>query len=210
MQETKETQVWSLGQEDPLEKGMATHSSILAWRIPWTEESGGLQGHKELDPMKGLNTLVFTRNLLTLLSFLNHWLSLWITSTIALTSLHFQVKCHISSLWVLLISLILAYSTPWVILVKTVRTYCVLALGWRKLTSVLTVFTLNSCSQIVNAHSVKQQSYLFCFPSFLSYYFMPSPHPLPILILWPCLTLHWENINRSGQVGILFYFFPIS
>ena len=40
----KETQVWSLGQEDPLEKEMATHSSILAWRIPWTEESWG---HKE-------------------------------------------------------------------------------------------------------------------------------------------------------------------
>ena len=35
--------VWSLGQEDPLEKGMTTHSSILAWRIPWTEEPGGLQ-----------------------------------------------------------------------------------------------------------------------------------------------------------------------
>ena len=33
----------SLGGEDPLEEGMATHSSILAWRIPWTEESGGLQ-----------------------------------------------------------------------------------------------------------------------------------------------------------------------
>ena len=40
--EIQETQVWSLGQEDPLEKGMATHSSILAWRIPWTEEPGGL------------------------------------------------------------------------------------------------------------------------------------------------------------------------
>ena len=38
-----ETQVQSLGQEDPLEKGMATHSSILAWRIPRTEEPGGLQ-----------------------------------------------------------------------------------------------------------------------------------------------------------------------
>ena len=43
MQGTQEMQVWSLGQEDPLEKGMATHSSILAWRIPWTEEPGGLQ-----------------------------------------------------------------------------------------------------------------------------------------------------------------------
>jgi len=37
------TWVQSLGQEDPLEKGMATQSSILAWRIPWTEEPGGLQ-----------------------------------------------------------------------------------------------------------------------------------------------------------------------
>ena len=39
----QDTQVQSLGWEDPLEKGMATHSSILAWRIPWTEEPGGLQ-----------------------------------------------------------------------------------------------------------------------------------------------------------------------
>jgi len=39
----EETQVGSLGQEDPLEKGMATHSSILAWEIPWTEEASGLQ-----------------------------------------------------------------------------------------------------------------------------------------------------------------------
>ena len=36
-------QVWSLSQEDPVEKEMATHSTILAWEIPWTEESGGLQ-----------------------------------------------------------------------------------------------------------------------------------------------------------------------
>ena len=39
----RETQVLFLGQEDPLEKGMATQSSILAWRILWTEEPGGLQ-----------------------------------------------------------------------------------------------------------------------------------------------------------------------
>ena len=39
----QETQVRSQGQEDPLEKGMATHSSILAWRIPWLEEPGRLQ-----------------------------------------------------------------------------------------------------------------------------------------------------------------------
>ena len=40
MQETGETQVRSLGQEDPLEEGLATHTSTLAWRIPWTEEPG--------------------------------------------------------------------------------------------------------------------------------------------------------------------------
>ena len=39
----QETRVRSLGQEDPLEKGMATHSNVLAWRIPWTEEPGWLQ-----------------------------------------------------------------------------------------------------------------------------------------------------------------------
>ena len=39
----QETRVWSLGQKDPLEIGMATHSSILAWKIPWMEEPGGLQ-----------------------------------------------------------------------------------------------------------------------------------------------------------------------
>ena len=42
MQEMQETQVLSLGQEDPREEEMATHSSILAWEIPWTEEPGGL------------------------------------------------------------------------------------------------------------------------------------------------------------------------
>ena len=41
--QTPETWVQSLGWEDPLEKEMATHSSVLAWRIPWTEEPGGLQ-----------------------------------------------------------------------------------------------------------------------------------------------------------------------
>ena len=50
MQEAQETQVRSLSQEDPLEEEMATHSCILAWRFPWTEEPGGLYspwGHKE-------------------------------------------------------------------------------------------------------------------------------------------------------------------
>ena len=52
-----ETWVRSLGREDPLKKEMATHSSILAWRIPWMEELGGLQsmGYKESDTTERLH-----------------------------------------------------------------------------------------------------------------------------------------------------------
>ena len=54
MQEMQESWVQSLGQEDPLEEAMATHSSIPAWRISWTEESSESQstGHKESDILK--------------------------------------------------------------------------------------------------------------------------------------------------------------
>ena len=46
MRETQQTQIQSLGWEDPLEKEMATYSSIFAWEIPWTEEPGGLQANR--------------------------------------------------------------------------------------------------------------------------------------------------------------------
>ena len=53
----QETQVQSLGWDDPLEREIATHSSVLAWRIPWTEEPSGLQsmGLKELDTTERLH-----------------------------------------------------------------------------------------------------------------------------------------------------------
>ena len=55
-----ETQVQSLGLEDPLEKGIATHSSILAWEIPWTEEPGVLQPMgSQRDTIERLNTFDF-------------------------------------------------------------------------------------------------------------------------------------------------------
>ena len=59
-----ETWVRSLGQEEPLEKEMATHSSILAWRTPWTEELGGLQsmGRKESDTTERLHLHLLTKN----------------------------------------------------------------------------------------------------------------------------------------------------
>ena len=50
MQELQETQFRSLGRVDLLEEGMATHSSIVAWRIPWTEEPGGLHPSGRKDP----------------------------------------------------------------------------------------------------------------------------------------------------------------
>ena len=66
-----ETQVRSLGWEEPLEKEMAIHSSILAWRIPWTEEPGVLPrgklspwGLKESDTTERLNTFTFANDLL--------------------------------------------------------------------------------------------------------------------------------------------------
>ena len=60
----QKTQVWTLGQEDLLEKRMATHSNILVWRIPWTEEAGGLQsrGHKELNKTDGMYTQTQRKN----------------------------------------------------------------------------------------------------------------------------------------------------
>ena len=58
----QEIRVQSLGREDPLEKGMATHSRIPAWRIPWTEEPGGLQstGSQQLDTSEQLTLSLFT------------------------------------------------------------------------------------------------------------------------------------------------------
>ena len=58
----QDTWVWSLGWEDSLEKGMAIHASILAWRIPWTEEPCRLQsiGHKQLDRTEQLTLSLFT------------------------------------------------------------------------------------------------------------------------------------------------------
>ena len=65
----QETQVWSLDLEDPLEKGMASHSRILAWRIPWTEESDGLYSPwscKESDTISLFQERQYSNSLLSL------------------------------------------------------------------------------------------------------------------------------------------------
>ena len=77
MQETQETWVQSLGQEDPLEKEMATHSSILAWEIPPTEEPGELQsmGSQESDTGHDLVTKPHIETEAGFLSFLGSCIS---------------------------------------------------------------------------------------------------------------------------------------
>ena len=57
MQETQEMQVWSLGQEDSLEEEMANCSSILAWKIPWTEEFGRLQSESDTTEQLSAHTM---------------------------------------------------------------------------------------------------------------------------------------------------------
>ena len=80
---TQETQVRSLGQEDTLEKGMAPHSSILAWRIPWMEEPGGLQSMGSQRVGHSWVTNTFTFSCPYLMSQNQMCLSLW-TQTIQL------------------------------------------------------------------------------------------------------------------------------
>ena len=66
----RETPVQSLGQEDPLEKGMATHSSILTYRIPWTEEPGGLQSMGSQTVRHDFETNTFTFHFSNVFSFI--------------------------------------------------------------------------------------------------------------------------------------------
>ena len=75
-----ETQVWSLGQEDPLEKEMATHSSTLPWKIPWTEEPGRLQSMGS--------------------QRVRHYWATWLSFPF-LSSLIFRTWVHQSNLWLL-------------------------------------------------------------------------------------------------------------
>ena len=88
----QETGVQSLGQEDPLEEGMATHSSILAQRIPWTEEPGRLHsmGSKELDKTEQLTLSLFKVRVITEFSATFSWniLIILITTIIIVICYH--------------------------------------------------------------------------------------------------------------------------
>ena len=72
----QETLVQSLGWEDPLEKEMATHSSILAWRIPWTEETGGLQstGSQRVRYILVIKQQLVPKRVSIMHEYSSHWL----------------------------------------------------------------------------------------------------------------------------------------
>ena len=98
----QETHVQSLGWEEPLEKGMATHSNILAWRIPWTEEPGGLQS-MQLQRVKhnwvtNMLTLVTLFNLIpTLKTLVPNMITLWNTEGLELREMNFLQGGHNST-----------------------------------------------------------------------------------------------------------------
>ena len=98
----QETHVQSLGWEEPLEKGMATHSNILAWRIPWTEEPGGLQS-MQLQRVKhnwvtNMLTLVTLFNLIpTLKTLVPNMITLWNTEGLELQEMNFLQGEHNST-----------------------------------------------------------------------------------------------------------------
>ena len=91
MQETQEMWVWSLGRKNSLEEGMATHSNILAWRIPWTEEPGA----KRWTPLKQLSTHTGS------VEILNEWrqdlVLPRIPNCISLSELSFSTAAQLSS-----------------------------------------------------------------------------------------------------------------
>ena len=98
----QEIQVWPLGLEDCLEKGMATHSSILAWRIPWTEEPGGVQ-------TMGLQR-VWVINSLNYRNPLRHhqstpWLQAWSEST------HLALTQHFSNIALMMLTILKIWVT---------------------------------------------------------------------------------------------------
>ena len=98
----QETEVRSLGQEDPLEKEMATHSSILAWRIPWTEEPGGLQS-TWLQRVRHDWVTTHTHKYLSNKNPFNNFLKQW---SLHGHALHFWYPSCITSLYVMLSSVL--------------------------------------------------------------------------------------------------------
>ena len=98
---TQETQVWFLGREDTLEKGMATHSSILAWRIPWSEELGRLQsvGSQRVGHGWEANTFTWLCFFTSKLSWgcLNNFPFEWVSPLDMMSC-----GCHITGLWMIL------------------------------------------------------------------------------------------------------------
>ena len=100
VQQTSEKQIGSLGLEDPLEEGLAAHSSVLAWRIPWTEEAGGLQSTGSQRVSHSWSDLAHKpmRCSSSLTTLLTRPICLFKTGIFLLCKLVFGLRCH---LWLL-------------------------------------------------------------------------------------------------------------
>ena len=102
MQEMQETWVWSLDWEDPLEEGMATHSSILAWRIPWTEEPGAPWPTGSQKVGHNWSYLACTRAcvvMVVVVLMVRWWWWCWVVTWLVLTSgLWVKDACHFTCL----------------------------------------------------------------------------------------------------------------
>ena len=100
----QELQVWSLRQEDPLEEEMATHSSILAWRIPWTEEPGGVRSQTWLKWLSMHTLIIHEVNNLSYVYWSGRWfLGNWLFASL---STFYWVRClNVSSLYKFIIEI---------------------------------------------------------------------------------------------------------
>ena len=110
----QETSVWPLSREDPLEKGMATHSSILALRIPWTDEPDGLQsmGSQGVGHNWATNTLTFTQSFsLFLNGSYSMYSCLWLLSFVLMSVIVIQVSVYLSHLFFFVA---VYYSVVWI------------------------------------------------------------------------------------------------
>ena len=94
---TQETQNHFLGWEDPLKKGMATHSSILAWRIPWTEEPGGLQS---MGLQRVGNDLVTNTHTVTIVNNTVLYTCKWLKQILNILNTRKESNCELIIRWI--------------------------------------------------------------------------------------------------------------
>ena len=207
VQEAQKMQVWSPGQEDPLKKETATHSSILAWKIPWAEEPGGLQSERVAKSWTG--TIFFLSSGLShVLSFISFYFPQTQPSCISLGSWDGGVTCVLPpsfvhpSLCTWLCSLLLASSPVYPLTLPPQE-------EWEKPPRapwhfVRTVSPLSAWSSGLCIFSPKMTAFSGAQRMFFSA-ITRTQHVLQILqkwifgTLWTCLGVRWEGRRSKNR-----------